>query len=111
MLPGLLDEVASFDIAERRKPGSESRRSRCPAACEEPSDAAQPRRLLGARHQRPCDRRAANQRKKVAPLHSITSSARGRFQPGSLPLHLYLIPAKSPPVSPGEGRDPPCRGY
>src|ERR671934_252922 len=32
--------------------------------------------LLRARRERPCSRRAAEQRDEVAPLHSITSSAR-----------------------------------
>src|SRR5262245_20948460 len=32
--------------------------------------------LLRARHQRPCCRRAAEQRDELAPSHSITSSAR-----------------------------------
>src|SRR5262249_13374496 len=34
------------------------------------------RRLLRARRERPCGRRAAEQRDERAPLHSITSSAR-----------------------------------
>jgi hypothetical protein len=34
------------------------------------------RRRLRARRERPCDRRAAEERDELAPLHSITSSAR-----------------------------------
>src|SRR5262249_39431328 len=38
-------------------------------------DAPHPVALLRARRQRPCDRRATEQRDELAPLHSITSSA------------------------------------
>src|SRR5215472_8944500 len=40
------------------------------------------RSLLPARRERPRDRRAANERDELAPLHSITSSARSRIPVG-----------------------------
>src|SRR5262245_54636947 len=40
-------------------------------------------RLLRPRRQRPCRRRAADERDKLAALHSITSSARARSEAGT----------------------------
>src|SRR5262249_7547297 len=40
------------------------------------ADASDLRRLLRARRERPCHRRAPKQRDELPPLHSITSSAR-----------------------------------
>src|SRR5262245_12344285 len=50
------------------------------------ADAANASRLLRARRERPCGRRAAKERDELAPLHSITSSARAssRVFDGSL---------------------------
>src|SRR5215510_11003451 len=73
------------------------------------------RRLLSAHRQRPCHRRAAEQRDEFAPLHSMTSSASARSLSGtSRPSVLAVlmlstnsnlvdcITGKSPAFSPPE---------
>src|SRR2546430_16742347 len=60
-------------------------------------DAAQPghgrqlRALLRARRERPRDRRAAEQRDELAPLHSITSSARKRTAGGIVSSRDFAV--------------------
>ena len=51
--------------------------------------------LLGTRRERPCDRRAADQRDESAPFHSITSSARavtatGKVIPNAVALFRLI---------------------
>src|SRR5262249_50109695 len=56
------------------------------------ADAPHPLRLLRARRERPCRRRAAEQRDELAPFHSITSSARARSVGGiSIPSALAVL--------------------
>src|SRR4030095_6311537 len=58
----------------------------------EHADAPHPLALLRARRQRPRDRRAAEQRDELAPLHSITSSARASSVGGtSMPRALAVL--------------------
>src|SRR5262249_36529123 len=54
------------------------------------------RRLLRARRQRPCSRRAAEQRDKRAAVHSITSSARassvgGISRPRAFAVVMFML--------------------
>ena len=95
-----------YSIATVRPSIQPSSRSRCTKAAthwlqarrrgraQEP-DGRQLRRLLRARRERPRRRRAAEQRDELAPLHSITSSARassvgGTSRPSALAV-LRLI--------------------
>src|SRR5262249_1756400 len=69
--------VASFQIAEIAQAGSKPRnvaRRRCGGEGRENADERAD--LLRPRRQRPCGRRAAEQRDEIATAHSITSSAR-----------------------------------
>src|SRR5262249_50572145 len=70
---------------------------RAQTACPQfrPPNAEKPdhryRRLLRARRNRPCRRCAAEQRDELAPLHSITSSARARSDGGTSRLSTFAV--------------------
>src|SRR5262249_23190155 len=59
------------------------------------ADAPHPLALLGARRERPCGRRAADECHELAPSHSITSSARpssviGNVRPSAFAVFMLM---------------------
>src|SRR6516225_5066240 len=98
--PAIFDrDGASFDPAEFAEPlhkssGQLALRGRRSRAQE--SDGRQPRGLLRTRRERPRGRRAADERDELAPLHSISSSARpergsGTVRPSALAVLRLMI--------------------
>src|SRR5262249_47212681 len=79
-------DVAPLDVTGFRQALAEYRRLRHerPGRTRTKKSDHRHRRLLRARRERPRGRRAAEQRDEVAPLHSITSSARSRNDSGIL---------------------------
>ena len=57
----------------------------------EHADAPHPLALLRARRERPRRRRAAEQRDELAPLHSITSSARASSDGGTVRPSILAV--------------------
>src|SRR5262249_16097630 len=84
--PAILDSDGSaLDPAKFTQPLHEGRGPRIPVQRRARPQKADGRelRLLRARRERPRHRRAAEQRDELAPLHSITSSARARSVGGT----------------------------
>src|ERR1044071_7326311 len=79
-------DVLALDVPSFRQATAElSYAERCVSercTSQKPDD--RHRRLLRARRERPRYRRAAEQRDELAPLHSITSSARARTLSGTV---------------------------
>src|SRR5205807_594314 len=91
--PAILDrDIATFDPAKVAQPLHKSSgplASARPRGRAQEPDGGQLSRLLRARRERPSSRRAAEQRDELAPIHSITSSARassvdGKSRPSAL---------------------------
>src|SRR5262249_8358851 len=77
-------EILSFLITELTHAPSDDHPLRlCLRVSGESADSQHLLWLLRPRRERPCDRRAAEQRDELAPPHSITSSARARSVGGS----------------------------
>src|SRR5262249_8272537 len=87
-------DVAPLDVAELPHAVAERRkipRHRRLGAGMENADALELiRRLLRARRERPCNR-AAEQRDELAPLHSITSSARASSVAGTSRPRAFAV--------------------
>jgi hypothetical protein len=86
--PAIFDrDSAALDPAELAQSLRECHRPLAFAqrgALTQKPDGRQPRRLLRARHHRPRNRRAADERDELAPLHSITSSAMASSEGGTV---------------------------
>src|SRR5262245_21198303 len=94
---GCIDyEILAFDEAEPPQFIEQREIMRCIARTrKQAAEAINASGLLSARHERPRDGRAAEQRDELAPFHSITSSARasrlgGTSKPSALAV-LRLI--------------------
>src|SRR5262249_4768917 len=92
--PSIFDShVLALDIAELAEALSQCRRKMRArmgrATIEEPDH--RHRRLLRARRERPCSRRATEQGDERAPFHSITSSARARSCGGTVRPSIVAV--------------------
>src|SRR5262249_36931814 len=89
-------DVAAIDPAQLREPLHECRHASLKlwivrGARHQYPDAPHSLRLLRARRERPHCCRAAEQRDEVAPLHSITSSARASSEGGTSRRSVFAV--------------------
>src|SRR4051794_39518991 len=76
---------------EEAKPVRDSTGESAASNLHRPPFADRRYRLLHARRERPCSRRTAEQRDELAPLHSITSSARASNEGGTSRLSAFAV--------------------
>jgi len=80
----------SLDVTQVPQPVPQSL-ERWPGLIRENTDFPQTARRLRPRHERPRDRRAAEQRDELTPLHSITSSARTSRPGGTVKPSAFAV--------------------